>query len=299
MENTRQHLDARATSLMVLMCLIMAFGQITLKHTVADMKPTLQIALRSGGAACLIALMALWQKQPLFMIEGGWKPGVVVGVLFAGEFFLVGEALRYTTASHVAIFLYTAPIFAAIGLHLFIPTERLNLMRWLGVILAFIGIAISLLTRDGSENTLSSPNLFLGDVLAIGGGLLWGATTVVVRSTRLKDARATETLLYQLIAAFFILGVAAIVMGQTAVTWTLALSASLFYQVVILSYGALLLWFWLLRKYLASRLGVLSFMTPLFGVVFGVLLLGETVNKSFIIGAVCVIVGILLVNRKD
>lgn len=295
MNNTRQPLDTRATSLMVLMCVIMAFGQITLKHTVMEMNPTLQIALRSGGAACLIAW---WQKQPLFMVKGGWRPGLVVGVLFAGEFFLVGEALRYTTASHVSIFLYTAPIFAAVGLHLFIPTERLKLLQWLGVMLAFIGITISLIGREGSGNTLTSPNLLLGDVLAIGAGLLWGATTVVVRSTRLKDARATETLLYQLIAAFVILGLGVLLMGQTAITWTLALSASLFYQVVILSYGALLLWFWLLRKYLASRLGVLSFMTPLFGVIFGVLLLGETVSNNFIIGAICVIAGILLVNRK-
>lgn len=283
---------------MVLMCLIMAFGQITLKYTVADMSPTLQIALRSGGAACLIALMALWQKQPLFKVKGGWKPGLIVGLLFAGEFFLVGEALQYTTASHVAIFLYTAPIFAAVGLHLFIPIERLRVGQWVGVILAFVGIIISLLGRDGSGNTLSSPNLFLGDMLAIGGGLLWGATTVVVRSTRLKEARATETLLYQLLAAFVVLGLATLFMGQTAITWTFVLSASLFYQVVILSYGALLLWFWLLRKYLASRLGVLSFMTPLFGVSFGVLLLGETIDQSFIVGALCVIVGIFLVNRK-
>lgn len=298
MENTRQALDTRASSLMVLMCLIMAFGQITLKYTVADMNPTLQIALRSGGAACLIVLMALWQKQPLFMLKGGWKPGIVVGLLFAGEFLLVGEALRYTTASHVAIFLYTAPIFAAVGLHLFIPTERLSFIQWLGVILAFVGIVISLLGRDGSGNTLSSPNLFLGDLLAIGGGLFWGVTTVVVRSTRLKEARATETLLYQLIAAFILLGLAALLMGQATITWTFALSASLFYQVVILSYGALLLWFWLLRKYLASRLGILSFMTPLFGVIFGVLLLDEKIDRNFIMGAACVIAGILLVNRK-
>lgn len=299
MNNTRQPVDARAGSLMLLMCVIMAFGQITLKYTATDMSPTLQIALRSGGAAGLIVLMAVWQRQPLFMVQGGWLPGIVAGGLFASEFFLVGEALRYTTASHVIIFLYTAPIFAALGLHFLIPAERLNRIQWSGVILAFIGLTISFLGRDASENTATSPNMLLGDILAIGAGLLWGLTTVVVRSTRLKTARATETLLYQLIMAFVVLGLGTIFMGQTTVTWTLALSASLFYQAVILSYGALLLWFWLLRKYLASRLGVLSFMTPLFGVIFGAVLLDEVLDKGFLLGAVCVIMGFLLVSAQE
>ncbi|NLJ62845.1 MAG: EamA family transporter, partial [Alcaligenaceae bacterium] len=54
---------------------------------------------------------------------------------------------------------------------------------------------------------------------------------------------------------------------------------------------------WLLRHYLASRLGVLSFLTPLFAVILGVVLLGERVDAFFAIGAACVVLGIILVNR--
>jgi drug/metabolite transporter (DMT)-like permease len=65
---------------------------------------------------------------------------------------------------------------------------------------------------------------------------------------------------------------------------------------VVISFASYLAWFWLLRRYLASRISVLSFMTPLFGVTFGVLLLGEPLTPAFGGGAVLVLLGITLVS---
>lgn len=299
MSAARQPVNLHASSLMVVLCFTWALAQIVLKYTAADMAPTLQIAMRSGGAALLTYLLICWRRQPLFVVPGVWKPGLVVGALFAGEFFLLGEALRYTSASHVSIFLYTAPIFAAIGLHVFIPDERLKTRQWVGVLCAFGGMALSFIGREGGQNSVASPNILLGDSLAILAGLMWGATTVVVRTTQLKNTSATEILFYQLMAAFVLLSFGALMMGQTTVEWSTALVASLVFQTVLVSFVSLLVWFWLLRKYLASRLGVLSFMSPLFGVILGVWLLGERVDTSFIFGAVFVVLGIFLVSAQD
>ena len=267
MNDSRQTIDGQATALMVLMCFIWASAQVVLKYTAMDMAPTLQIALRSGGAAILLYAVVCLRRQSLFTLAGAWKPGLLVGALFAGEFFLVGEALRYTTASHLSIFLYTAPIFAALGLHFFVKNERLHTVQWLGVFIAFLGVVFSFLLRDGNQNTVASPNVLLGDALAVLGGVLWGATTVVVRGSRLKHATAMETLFYQLVGAFVLLALSAAMTGQLSVQWTSPLLLGLVFQIVVVSFISLLIWFWLLRKYLASRLGVLSFMTPLFGVV--------------------------------
>ncbi|MEZ2720816.1 DMT family transporter [Paenalcaligenes hominis] len=299
MTQQRQGLTPQATSLMVLLCFAWALAQVGLKYTAYDMAATLQIALRSLGGAVLTWCFVRWRGQRLFTLAGAWKPGLLVGVLFAGEFFFVGEALRYTTASHVSIFLYTAPIFAALGLHFFSPDERLQPLQWLGVLLAFVGVAVSFLGRETTTTTLTSPNMLLGDGLALLGGLFWGATTVVVRGTCLKNAPATETLFYQLIGAFVILLSGAFLTGQTAIHWSWALVANLAFQTVVVSFASLLVWFWLLRKYLASRLGVLSFMTPLFGVMLGVILLNEHIERSFVMGAACVVLGIILVSGYD
>ncbi|RBA28519.1 EamA/RhaT family transporter, partial [Acinetobacter junii] len=59
-----------------------------------------------------------------------------------------------------------------------------------------------------------------------------------------------------------------------------------------------LAWFWLLRNYLASRLGVFSFLTPLFGIIFGVWLLDENIEVNFIFGTALVLLGILVVSLQ-
>ena len=295
----RQDISFQATGLMALICLTWALGQVILKYTAADMAPTLQIAIRSAGAAILTWIFVYWRGRQLFTLAGAWRPGLLVGALFAGEFFFVGEALRYTTASHVSIFLYTAPIFAALGLHVFLPEERLRPVQWAGVLLAFIGVAISFLARDHTINTDTSPNMLWGDTLAVMAGVLWGATTVVVRGSRLKNVPATETLFYQLVGAFVLLFLGAGMTNQLSVQWTTALVIGLIFQIFILSFMSLLIWFWLLRQFLASRLGVLSFMTPLFGVLLGVFILNEPLENSFVLGAVCVVMGLVLVSGYD
>ena len=74
--------------------------------------------------------------------------------------------------------------------------------------------------------------------------------------------------------------------------------ASLAYQSVIVGFASLLAWFWLLRRYLAARLGVLSFMTPMFGVLAGVILLSEPISAAFALAALLVGAGMVLVNLR-
>ncbi len=291
----RKPLDDKATGLMLVLCLVWAMQQIALKAVAADIAPVWQIALRSGGAAMLVALLILWRGERMPIAGGPWRAGVLAGVLFSLEFLLVGEALRHTSASHVVVFLYTAPIFAALGLHWRQPDERLGTLQWLGIALAFSGITIAFF--GGAHGNAGGQGASLwGDFLALIAGVVWGATTVVIRCSRLSAAPATHTLLYQLVVAFVMLSGAAIASGQTHVNATPLVWASLGFQVLVVSFASFLAWFWLLRHYLASRLGVFTFLTPLLGIVLGAWLLGEVIERSFVLGAVPVLVGIVLVS---
>src|SRR5690606_35168356 len=224
-----------------------------------------------------------------------WRPGLAVGFLFAFEFLFVGEGLRHTSASHMVVFLYTAPVFAALGLHLLLPAERLAPLQWGGIAIAFIGIAIAFLGREGDGTDPGGATLY-GDFLGLLGGLFWGATTVVVRATELTRRPAAETLLYQLVGGFVILTIAAFLLGQTYFNPTTLAVTALAFQAVFVSFVSYLVWFWLLRHYLAARLGIFSFFTPLFGVVLGAWLLGEPIERSFILGSLLVLAGITLVS---
>jgi drug/metabolite transporter (DMT)-like permease len=195
------------------------------------------------------------------------------------------------------VFLYTSPVFAAIGLHLKLPAERLSPIQWAGIGLSFGGVAYAFLGGDGGAPAPGRAQVSLwGDLLALMGGAAWGATTVVIRTTRLSGAAPNQTILYQLFGAFFLLLPAALLLGQTWFSPTPLVWFSLAYQTFIMSFASLLAWFWLLRHYLASRLGVFTFLTPVMGVAMGALLLGEPLERQFVVGAVVVLLGILTVS---
>lgn len=292
---TRKALDGQAMSLMLLLCTVWGLQQVVLKIASSDISPLLQIALRSGVAALLVRLLMFWRKERIDWADGSWRPGLLVGLLFALEFLLVGEGLRYTSASHLVVFLYTAPVFAALGLHWRLKDERLGLVQWLGIALAFSGIVLTFFGRQQSAAGATA-NLLRGDLLALFAGIAWAATTVVVRSSRLSRSPATQTLLYQLVGAFLLLLPAAILLQQTTIHFTPLFWGSLLFQSLIVSFASFLVWFWLLRHYQASRLGVFSFMTPLFGMAFGVWLLNDPLEASFLAGALLVCAGIVLVS---
>ncbi len=288
----RLPLDTRAISLMLLLCLIWSMQQVMLKATAADISPTLQLALRSGIGALLVWLLMRWRGEQLTIRNSMWKPGLAVGTLFALEFLLLGKALQYTTAGHAIVLLYSAPIFAALGLHWKLPSERLAPLQWAGILLAFLGIGIAFL----GKGTAVGRDMLLGDLLALGASVAWAATTVTVRTTQMASLPATQTLLYQLVVAFLLLLPGAWLLGHTTFHPTAAVWASLAFQALVVSFFSFLMWFWLLRHYLASRLGVLSFLSPLFGVALGAWLLREPVESNFIAGALMVLAGILLVS---
>lgn len=293
---TRKALDGQAAGIMMVLCAIWGLQQVALKAAANDIAPLLQIALRSGIAALLVGLLTLARKEKISLADGTWRPGLVVGFLFALEYLLIGEGLRHTSAAHTVVFLYTAPVFAALGLHWKLPAERLEPLQWLGIALAFAGIVTAFLGRGLLASSPGAANALWGDFLALAAAAAWGATTVVIRCSSLSAAPATQTLLYQLVAAFVLLLAAAAASGQLSINPTPLAWGSLAFQTLVVSFASFLAWFWLLRHYLASRLGVFSFLTPLFGIVLGAWLLNEPVEPSFLAGALLVLAGIVLVS---
>lgn len=293
----RRPVDSRAAGIMIGLCLCWGLQQVAIKSAAPYMSSLLQVGVRSFFAALLVALLMLWRRDQLSLRDGTLKPGIFVALLFAGEFMAIAVGLQFTTAGHMAVFLYTAPVFAAVGLHWLVEGERLSGSRWWGVALAFTGVAVG---YSGSLFIPGGKDMLLGDALGILAGILWAGTTVAIRRTSLSEAAPTKTLLYQLTGAGLLLPLFAIWRGDhltVQMSWLVA--GNLLFQTVVIAFGSYLLWFALLRKYLASRLSIFSLLTPLFGVAFGVILLKEPLDPRFVVGGLLVLGGIAIVNKKS
>jgi len=294
MSQERKALDASAISVMVLLTALWGFQQVTIKWIAADVSFVAQAAVRSIVATALLLVWARMQGTALFTRDGTLMAGIAAGLLFAFEFVFIYGGLGHTNASRMSVFVYLAPPLTALGLHFLVRGERLALQQWLGVALAFAGLVLAF-----AEGFFSGGNTWLGDLCGIVAAVLWAATTVLIRATGLARASAAKTLFYQLAVSAAVLPVASFLLGEKGITGINGLVlASLAYQGVIVAFASYLAWFWLLTRYLAARLSVLSFLTPLFGMLSGVVFLSEPLSAHFAAAAVLIAAGIALVNFR-
>ncbi|MBQ1495003.1 MAG: DMT family transporter, partial [Acinetobacter sp.] len=247
----RKALDQTASSLMIVLCMVWGLQQVILKMAASDISPLMQIALRSGLAALLLLPLVLLDQKSQLKNPKNVKAGALVAVLFSLEFFLLAQALQLTSASHAVVLLYTAPIFVALGLHWKLPSERLTLLQWTGIGIAFIGIVVTFIRPQQIGVNTFQQQMLWGDLYALAAAIAWAATTVTVRLSSLAQAAVTQTLFYQLAGSFILLLGLAFFLGQAVVQWTPLVMGSLAFHTLIVSFASFLAWFWLLRNYLA------------------------------------------------
>lgn len=294
MSQERRALDATAISMMLLLTALWGFNQVMIKWIAADVSLVAQAAIRSIVATVLLLLWCQFKNQSLFSRDGTLLSGIAAGLLFAFEFVLIYGGLGYTNASRMSVFVYLAPPLTALGLHFMVAGERLGARQWMGVGLAFGGLVLAF-----AEGFSAGRSTWLGDACGLIAAILWAATTVLIRTTRLARVSAAKTLFYQLAVSALVLPLASWAMREKGVTDINGLVlASLAYQAIIIAFASYLAWFWLLRHYLAARLSVLSFLTPLFGMLSGVVFLSEPLSAYFALAALLIAAGIALVNLR-
>lgn len=220
--------------------------------------------------------------------------GLAAGLLFAGEFILIYLGLDRTNASRAIVFLYLSPFVVALGAQLFIPGETLRLMQVGGLGCAFTGIVLAF-----SESlNLPSGQMLLGDGMVVGAAVFWGATTVLIKASPLAEIAPGKTLFYQLAVSAVALPLGSLALGEPGlIKLTPLIILCLAYQIIWVAFITYLTWFWLVRRYPASRLTSFTFLTPLFGVLSGGLLLHEPLTTTLLGALVLVGLGIYLVNR--
>jgi drug/metabolite transporter (DMT)-like permease len=287
-------LGTGAVLVMIGLCSIWGMGQIAIKIGNQGISPLWQAGLRSVGASLIILAWMALRGIPIRPIPGRWKWRLLIGAAFASEFICLYIGIGLTTAAHATLLLYSAPFFVALGSHLLL-NDRLNRTRIIGLVLAFAGVGLAL---GGAGNRSAGEATLLGDALCLAAGLGWAGTTLILRASPLKSEPPERTLLDQLSVSAVILLAASVIAGEPGIfapspmVW-----AAFAYQTVMVASISYLGWFVMVQRYSPASVSTFSFITPVFGVIFAVLTLGEAPTLSVLLALVLIAAGIRMVNK--
>jgi drug/metabolite transporter (DMT)-like permease len=292
----KSRLDTVAVLTLLACCATWGLSQVAAKVSLTEVPPLLQSGLRSLGAALLLLAWARWRGLVMFSRDGTLGPGLLAGVLFALEFACLFIGLQYTSASRMAVFLYLAPFVVALGMPLISRAERLAPAQWAGLMIAFGGVVWAF--AEGFVAPAVGPQQWIGDALGIAAAVLWGATTLVLRATTLSSALPEKTLLYQLLLSGVALCAASAWRGEPVpVSLSPTVAVLMLFQIAVVTFASYLAWFWLVRHYVATKVAAFTLLTPVFGLLAGVLLLGEPLTLRLVLALLAVCAGIWLVSR--
>ncbi|PKN28670.1 MAG: EamA/RhaT family transporter [Deltaproteobacteria bacterium HGW-Deltaproteobacteria-21] len=292
---TRADLSPLAVGTIILLTLLWGFNYVTIKVSNEAISPVFASAVRSVIASICGILYCKRTRQKLFHKDVMLVHGMVVGLLFGLEFACIYFGLLYTDAARSVVFVYLSPFIVAAGAHFFLKGDRLTLLKVFGLVLAFGGMV----TVFQGKPKGSGASMLFGDILQIMAAFLWAATTLYIKKFMATKIHPINTFLYQLVFSIPILfAVSLILEPQWVSTFTLKAGVSLFYQSVIVAFASYFVWFKLIHDFPVSRLSSFTFFTPVFGVLFGVLFMGEELTVSLMVGLPLVCVGILFVNWK-
>jgi drug/metabolite transporter (DMT)-like permease len=291
---TARPLDLTAALIVVVLCLSWGFNQVAVKLAIHDIPPLTQAAIRSTGAALLVIAWARMRGIPLLARDRTLWPGLAAGALFAFEFVLIYRGLLWTTATRAVLFIYVAPFFVVLGSRWFLPADRFDLTQWIGLALSFAGIVVAF----GWPTPATDPRQTLGDLMMVTAAAAWAATTLIIKASALRQVSSEKIMLYQLVVSAPILFAGAWLAGEAINGMPSAVAlGSLAYQTVWVVSVTFVVWFALIVRYSANRLSAFTFLTPLFGVAAGYLVLDEPMTPAFLGAVALVAAGLVIVNR--
>lgn len=265
----------------------------------APQLPHFTLAALRFWVAAILLLPLLWAVERGFprLRPKDWLATAMLALtgLVAYNLLFLG-ALERIPASRTALVVALNPILTAVAMAV-VFGERLARHRWLGILLALTGVCLVLARGD---LTLLLQRVGVGEALMLGGALCWAFYTIVGRAALGGDG-APSPLAMTTVTTIW--GAAMLTLGMPAEwsQWRLAeVGWDAWAAIVYLGAGGTALGFvWYaqgLQILGAARTAVFNNLVPVFGVIFGALLLSEQVLPSMVIGGAIALAGVSLTN---
>jgi drug/metabolite transporter (DMT)-like permease len=281
--------------LMALISAVWGSTWLVIRQGLDDLPPLFGAGLRFVIAGLIMAALVPWLRER----EGGERPPFGVTLTqalcqFTGNFALVYWCETVIPSGLVSVLWATFPLMMSLTGHFVTRAERLHGAQWLGLVVAFVGVA-SLFGTDVARGG--------NRAIAMGLLLLLAPASVTVSTTLIKRraARASSLLLNRdsmLIGGILLLVLAAVFERGQPVRFTRGALFSVAYLAVlgsVVTFGAYL---WLLRSVPAYRLALVSYVTPVIALWLGRTFGGEPFGSTTLFGTALVLAGVALTLKK-
>lgn len=291
----KDRIDGFGTVALVSISLLFGYNQALIKLTNEGLQPVFAAGLRSVIAAACIAAWLLASGRSMRIESSTVAACALAGLAFATEFVFLFISLDLTTVVRASIFFYSMPVWLAVFAHFLIPNERMHTAKAAGLALAATGMVVAILSRriEHAEGSL------VGDLCAIAAAVFWALIPVIARVTAFQRVTPEMQMLWQVTISAPILLIASLFFGPWIRDFELIHALQLGIQgAVVVGFG-FTCWFTLLRIYPATGVASFSFLSPAFSVVFGWLMLGESIGYSLLVALVLVSAGLVLINRPN
>ena len=269
-------------------------NSVAMKIGFQEFMPLASAGLRFSVAALLIIVWAYANRIPLWPEPHERLSLILIGLLFALQIICFNLGTDLTRAGRAAVMIHTYPLFIGFIAHFVVPEDRLRFWKGVGLIVAFGGIVV--VFRDnlvgGHRGDL------IGDLLTLSSGIQLALVTVLQKRL-VQHIDPYRLLVSQMIVAipiFFSLSM--VFEGRAAYGFSYPALFALLYQGIMVGGFCFVGWILVLKHYPPSRMAVIFFTTPLWGITLGHLVLAEPLTLGLGIGAVLVATGIYIVNRS-
>ena len=288
-------IDAFGAIALISFSLLLGINHVVIKIVNLGLNPIFFAGIRSFIAFIFIIIWMKLVDKPIVFNSKYTKISFIAGIIFALEFLFLFLALDFTTVSRNSIIYYSMPLWLTILLFFTKSNEKISFLKFLGLILAFIGVVLSV-TNFKINLILNSPNL-IGDILAFLAALFWALLIIIAKNSSFSKVSPEMQLLWMVMVSGPILTIFSLFIEDPIRNFQLIHIWGILFQSIIVVAGGFLFWLWLLSKYPASGVASFSFLTPIFTIFFGWLILSEVMTFDFLIAAFLVILGLILINR--
>lgn len=270
--------------LVVLTTLLMGSSFAIGKIGLAYVSPLLLVGLRFTIAGILMSIFFI--KKPLPKVRVDWAKIFLIGLFqTAGVMGCIFLSLRTITAGESSILTFSNPLLVVIFGTIFLRV-RYGLFQWLGVVIGFTGVVITLGFHLHMET---------GTILGLGASVSWVSATLLIKKWGPLFNIWVLTAYQMLFGGLILLG-----MSVTIETPKLIINATSIFIILWLAIMASIvqfaIWFYLINKGDPGKTSAFLFLAPLFGVLSGVVLLDEVVKWYVSLGGLLIFISIFMVN---